>query len=228
MYNKSSLAKLNSWGITLSEPQINLLDIYAKNVFEKNRMLNLTAANSLREIWQRHITDSLAGLPVLKTITAGNLCPKITDAGSGCGYLGICIKIAWPETEVSLMESSRRKIKFLEWAVQTLGLKGIRPLGRRLGEKKPDENEKADIVIERAMGKLPDIFTDCMEFAKDSGFFAAYQSMPEMPTAGRASTGRLMESCLEKTVKYTLPGEHKERALLIFKKTVDGRRPILS
>ncbi|MFH1620188.1 MAG: RsmG family class I SAM-dependent methyltransferase, partial [bacterium] len=233
--------------------QLKLLKLYAAMVLEKNRELNLTRADT-GDIWKRHIADSLACVPVLRELLSQKASPLVADSGAGAGYLGICIKIAWPETRVHLWESNRRKFQFIIWAVSRLGLRGINPVWGRVGEKKISEPEKADAVVERAMGKLKNVLEPCLGLAKeDGGIFMPYQVSPvtDMPHSAKSTeffggcsreTGltatlseeknrpscgdtvsldavlKRMETQLERTVKYVLPGEQRERMILVFRR----------
>lgn len=218
-HEEAVLAAAKSWGLELDEKKVGLLRLYAGHVLEKNRLFNITSVSGISEIWQRHLADSLACVPVLRELLAGKPCPEIADAGSGAGYLGICVKIAWPEAQVALWESNLKKFQFLSWATAALGLKGITAVRARLGEKKVLPAEAADAVVERAMGRLPEILEACLGLAKkEGGIFAAYQSgwEKESPQVD-AILGR-MDSRVEKTVKYVLPDEKKERAIVVFRR----------
>ncbi len=198
--------------------KIGLLKLYALEVLEKNRNFNLTSARSVSQIWQRHICDGLACLPTLKMLLAKNPNPVIADIGSGCGYLGISLKIAWPQARVVLWEKNYKKFQFLNWVIVRLALKDIKAVHARLGDRAITSADKADAVIERAMGKLPDILQGCLNLANEKGgIFAAWQSGDSsLPACSRIL--KRSQSFLEKTVKYTLPHEKKERVILIFRR----------
>ena len=98
-------------------------------------------------------------------------------------------------------------------------MKDIKAVHARLGDFSLTGADKADVVIERAMGKLPDILQDCLNLAKENGGrFAAWQSSAPGLCPKSLRILKRSRSFLEKTVKYTLPGEKKERAILIFRR----------
>ena len=220
---EKALAAINSWGIELDKSKTELLKLYAREVLEKNRNFNLTSVRSVSEIWRRHICDGLACVPALKNLLAGNSSPKIADVGCGCGYLGISVKIAWPRAGVVLWESNYKKFQFLNWIIVRLGLKGIKAVWGRLGDKPITRSDRVDMVIERAMGKLPDILQDCLNLANENGGrFAAWQSSAPGLCPKSLRIFKRSRAFPEKTIKYTLPNEKKERVILIFRKKGGG------
>ncbi|MCX5783702.1 MAG: class I SAM-dependent methyltransferase, partial [Elusimicrobia bacterium] len=201
-------------GIELDSGQISLLDRYADCVLSKINLLNITAAKNKAEIWERHICDALACAPVLKKILNGKENPLIIDAGAGAGFLGISVKIAWPQARVMLVESVERKCAFMNWALSVLGLKGISVENKRAGEQ--NLSAKADAVIERAMGKLQDILKPCLELiAEEGGFFLAYQSREPQISADMQKTLNAHNANLYKICKYPF-GTTAGKTLVIF------------
>ncbi|MBI3564248.1 MAG: class I SAM-dependent methyltransferase [Elusimicrobia bacterium] len=77
----------------------------------------------------------------------------------------MCLKIAWPAAEVTLMEAVERKYKFLNAAAAQLGMPGLRPLWRRAGEGKPRSAYETgfDAVVERALAPLPEAVALALE-----------------------------------------------------------------
>jgi len=186
--------------MNLTEEQKEKLNLYAALVWEKKDLLNLTSVADKQEIFDRHIADGLEGA---KTILSLADKEKITvaDLGSGAGYIGITIAVAMPQAQVTLVESSERRCKFLNWVILKLNLKNVTVKQERAGERKLTEEEKYDFVTERAMGKIEDILPLCLGYKKENGFFMAYQS-------GITLAGR-------RTAAYKLKDD-KERNLVVF------------
>src|SRR5206468_4315041 len=104
-----------AWGIELAPHQRRLLEEYIEALLEYNKTVNLTAETVADAILLRHIADGLAAVSLLKeSLKTG--APRICDVGSGGGFIGMAVKIAWPEAEVTLMEALDRKFKFLNLA----------------------------------------------------------------------------------------------------------------
>lgn len=173
---------------------------YAELVLEKNKLLNLTAAASVEEILERHVADGLAPLEWLKKrLPAGG---TLADVGSGAGFVGIALKCAWPELEVTLLESRKGRTEFLEWAAAKLGIKV--DVQRVRAESAAERGHVFDIVVERALAPLEEARALCLPLTKPGGVFLAYQSEP----------GGTPEPA--DTIRYRLAGEKKDRFILCY------------
>src|SRR5262249_25054495 len=134
-------------GVSLSDQAADKLLQFREELTRWNRKVNLTAITDPMEILEKHFIDSLAVVPQIKRAAT------LLDIGSGGGFPGIPIKLELPDLDVTLLESSRRKVAFLKHALTTLEIGGgIRVLegrakGRPLAEKVP----VAEIVISRAV-----------------------------------------------------------------------------
>ena len=113
---------LESINVELSDKQLEQLDKYYEILVEWNSFMNLTGITEYEEVMLKHYLDSL----VLKLpIDGGNLNIKLIDVGTGAGFPGLPLKIAYPDTEVVLFDSLNKRIKFLDEVIAQLGLKGI-------------------------------------------------------------------------------------------------------
>ncbi len=212
------------WGVPLSAEALARIDGYLLSVVEKNATTNLTADDSPADLWLKHAADGVFAAAALKKALAGDDAPRLLDLGSGGGFVGICLKIAWPQADVSLMEAVERKYKFLNAACIAVGLRGLRPLWRRAGDGKPLSSYETgfDAVIERALGPLPEAVTLAFPMLKPGGLFAAFQTDapdPAQPALARALAGagaRVLDC-----VAYRRPGEDRDRCLAIFARRED-------
>lgn len=202
---------LSARGTELPEPAWGRLEAYARDVLDYNRRTNLTAAKDLGELWRRHLADGLAALKPLQARLAG--APRLVDLGCGAGFVGVALKAAWPEAEVTLVESAYRKASFLVWATARLGLSGLRAvhgkaggtsavelLRARGGAAAGREPFAADAVLARALAPLPEALALARPLARAGGWAAVYQS--ERPS----------DAALEPEA-YRLPGEAADRFL---------------
>jgi len=203
-------------GLELTPAELEKLDLYAALVHEKAATVNITAARTMHELWERHIADAFPAAAYIRKEFPGGEPLLIADAGAGAGFTGIPLKILLPNAELSLWEAVDRKRSFLFWAFTKLGLGGISTCGGRVGEKPP--KAPADIVIERAMGKLEDVAKPCLSLAKRDGLFMAYrQKESEDEKSLLASAGAEFRA----SVRYRLPCDDDDRILSVFTKIRD-------
>jgi 16S rRNA (guanine527-N7)-methyltransferase len=121
-------------------------------LLETNRQFNLTAVTDPARAWVRHVFDSLTLLPYLLAGGARRVC----DVGSGGGLPGLPLAIVLPQVHFTLIEATGKKARFLESAIESLGLANAAVLGRRAEEAGRDEahRERYDAALARALGPL--------------------------------------------------------------------------
>lgn len=128
-------------------------DRFASRVFEQSARHSLVAAGDRLKIYTRHILDSLNPLEVLDPVPRSML-----DIGSGAGFPGIPLAIAWPASTVTLLESRQKKVGFLERVIREIPLPNVRTVPARLEEFGQGWcSEPFDTVAVRAVGGLASI-----------------------------------------------------------------------
>lgn len=124
--------ELKKTGITLTERQREQFDRYYELLVERNKVMNLTGITDYDEVNLKHFTDSLT-IVRLKDMSKIS---TLIDVGTGAGFPGIPIKIAFPHIEIVLLDSLNKRLKFLDDVIRELDLEEIRTLhGRRLRKK---------------------------------------------------------------------------------------------
>ncbi len=202
-------------GLVLTPAELEKLDLYAALVHEKASTVNITAARTMHELWERHIADAFPAAAFIRGEFPAGQPLLIADAGAGAGFTGIPLKILLPNAELALWEAVERKRAFLNWTFTKLGLTGISAFGGRVGEKPP--KKPADIVIERAMGKIEDVVKPCLSLARKDGLFMAYrQKESEDEKSLLAAAGAQFRT----SVRYRLPCDD-DRILSVFTKIRD-------
>ncbi|MBS4023327.1 MAG: 16S rRNA (guanine(527)-N(7))-methyltransferase RsmG [Dethiobacter sp.] len=204
-------------GVELSEQTITSFHKYFDLITAANRELNLTRITDPREVMVKHFLDSLE-LLTWRHEPRGML----LDVGSGAGLPGIPLKIARPELEVVLLDSSRKKINYLEDTITKLEIAGISALHSRAEDlaKLEDWRDSADLVVSRALASLNILLELCLPFVRPGGVFIAYKGPTyETDLQATAPALSLLNGRHTESRPYTLPFGMGGRALLIFEKT---------
>jgi 16S rRNA (guanine527-N7)-methyltransferase len=216
----SAIAELSAaaaaWGVPLSQGQRDLIASYVEGVLAFNRKTNLTADTDPKALLLRHVADGLAAVPLLKRLAPA--LPRILDLGSGGGFIGFAVKIAWPEAEVTLMEAASRKYEFLNLAAARSALPGLRVVRAAAGtDNLAPRDTGFDAVLERALAPLPEALRLGLPLAGPRGFFVAYQS--EAPDAREGELQKALAQLgarLREVATYRLPLEDHDRHLAVF------------
>ena len=156
--------------VDLNDRQNEQFEQYYRLLKEWNEKFNLTAITERDDVFMRHFYDSLL---LLEFIT-----PEATlaDIGTGAGFPGIPLKIALPELQVTLVEATDKKCRFLNEVISQLELSGIETVNARAEEYKG----QYDYVTARAVAALNILAELCLPLVKVGGHFLAMKG----PKAG--------------------------------------------
>lgn len=206
------------FGIALDDAQINAFERYTELLLEWNQRFNLTRITEPDEIAVKHYLDSLSVLKYVR-IRGGS---SLIDIGTGAGFPGIPLKIAVPTLRLTLLDSVRKRLTFLEAVVQELGLTDVRIVHGRAEDYGQDRafRAKYDFAASRAVARLSVLCELCMPFCRTGGKFIAYKGPEADEEIAEASKAiRVLGGKLEAVYRFTLPGGDLQRSLVIVGKT---------
>ena len=218
MYNTEKFEKgLEDLGITLSEKQIGQFLKYYEILVEWNSFMNLTGITEFEEVITKHFLDSLAVVKVCDPASAGS----VIDIGTGAGFPGLPLKIAFPHLEVVLLDSLNKRIKFLNEVILQLGLDGIRTIHGRAEDFARDQNyrESFDLCVSRAVSNLSTLSEYCIPYTKINGFFVSYKSGEvEQELRNSQKAIQILGGKKKECVKFRLPDSEMDRSLVVIEK----------
>lgn len=169
---KNGLEKLNIVDI----PQkVLLFDEYAKELYRWNEKTNLTRVKK-DEVETRHFLDSLSVLECTE-ITKDD---TLLDMGTGAGFPGLPLKIALPFLNVTLLDSSLKRIDFLNYVINKLNLKNVKAIHSRIEDYQKDNKEMFSIVTARALTNLQELLNFGMPFLKINGKMIFLKSLDDI------------------------------------------------
>ena len=216
---KHGLEELN---ITLTDEQVEQFLQYYEMLVEKNKVMNLTGITEYEEVIQKHFLDSLSLIRVIPDIASQKL--TVIDLGTGAGFPGIPLKIAFPELEITLMDSLNKRILFLQEVIDALGLKKVSAVHGRAEEMASNatHRQQYDLCVSRAVSNLAVLTEYCLPFVKKGGLFVSYKSADsdaEIQEGKKAIS--ILGGKLTSVDKFQLPDSDLRRALVCIKKVKD-------
>lgn len=203
--------------IELTEKQFQQFIAYYELLVEKNKVMNLTGITEWEEVVQKHFLDSLS-LVYAAEIEDGMY---VLDLGTGAGFPGIPLKIAFPQMKIVLLDSLNKRINFLKEVIEKLGLKGIEAYHGRAEEfaQKGKYRESFDLVVSRAVANLATLSEYCIPFVKVGGSFVSYKSGDIEEELDRADHAILtLGGTLASIEEFQLPDSDIKRALIVIDK----------
>ena len=209
--------KLSELGITLNEEQKRQFLQFYELLVEWNKVMNLTGITEYEEVNEKHFVDSLS---IVKAIDMDSV-ETVIDIGTGAGFPGIPLKIAFPNLKVVLLDSLNKRILFLNTVIDTLQLTDIQTIHGRAEDfaKQQAYREQFDLCVSRAVANLATLSEYCLPYVRVDGMFIPYKSgeiteeLQQSQNAIHVVGGKVTD-----VVKFRLPGTEIGRSFVKIKK----------
>lgn len=213
-------------GITLDEIQKKQFTDFYEYLVEKNKVMNLTGITEFQEVLIKHFLDSLA---CVKAVDMSRI-KRIMDIGTGAGFPGVPLKIAFPHLEACLLDSLKKRVNFLEETFQMLKLENITVIHGRAEEyaKNKQYRETYDLCVSRAVSNLATLSEYCLPYVKTGGYFISYKSGTVQEEAEQAQKAvKILGGKIQDVVYFQLPDSEIQRSLVVIEKikATPGRYP---
>ncbi|MGP4107807.1 16S rRNA (guanine(527)-N(7))-methyltransferase RsmG [Virgibacillus sp. L01] len=238
MNPKQFVEALHQKGIKLSDKQIEQFAIYYQTLVEWNEKINLTAITDEEDVYLKHFYDSISAAFYHDFTEELHIC----DVGAGAGFPSIPLKICFPDLQVTIVDSLKKRVNFLNELAAKLEINGMvfhHDRAETFGKNKKFR-ESFDIVTARAVARMTVLSELCLPLTKKSGVFIAMKGSHSDQEVTDSSTAiKLLGGNLDTIHTFTLPNENSERSIIVIDKKrntpnkyprkpgVPGKKPIV-
>ncbi|MEY8394558.1 16S rRNA (guanine(527)-N(7))-methyltransferase RsmG [Lachnospiraceae bacterium 45-P1] len=205
--------------LTLSRVQKEQFFEYYELLVQWNRVMNLTTITEVSDVITKHFVDSLLLIRVISGDEISSY--HCMDVGTGAGFPGIPLKIAFPELQITLLDSLNKRVGFLNEVIQRLELTNIFAVHGRAEDygRNMKYREQYDLCVSRAVANLSTLSEYCIPFVKQDGFFISYKSGKAEDEILKARIAvKKLGGEMKPVVSLFLPGTDVERIFIPIKK----------
>ncbi len=201
--------------INIDDDAFARLDKFAEMLIETNKSFNLTAIKEPDDVTVKHFADCLA---IFKYVDIPQN-SKIIDVGTGAGFPGLVLKLARPDIKMTFLDSTKKKLGFIENVLNECGVEGeILHMRAEEAAQLSKYREKFDFSTARAVAALPVLSEYCLPFVKQSGDFVSMKSAESNEEIGEAKKAiGFLGGKIEKDIVFDLV-ENMPRRIIIIKK----------
>lgn len=209
---------VQSLGVTLSEEQGEKLARFHALVKEWNAKINLISRRDIDNLLANHILDSLSAIQVLTERTTSI---ELLDLGPGGGFPGIPLKICLPQINLTCLEATQKKARFIGLAAAELGLSDVMVIAKHSQEAQKDRAllNRYDFITARAVAELKELVKISFPFLKPGGKLLAYKSSKaDEEIEAAADIIKKMGGKLEGELRQGQEISNKDRRIIIIRK----------
>ena len=216
MLNRALLEEtVRPFGVEIDDGAFHRLDTYAELLVETNKQFNLTAITEPDEVTVKHFADCLALFGVVQFPENAS----VIDVGTGAGFPGLVLKLYRPDLQVTFLDSTKKKLGFIEAVLSAVSLSGETVhLRAEEADRAPKFRQKFDFATARAVSDLRNLAEYCLPLVRVNGLFLAMKSAAadEEITAAKSALA-LMGGKIEKNRVFKLVENTDRRVVLVRK-----------
>jgi 16S rRNA (guanine527-N7)-methyltransferase len=204
-------------GLLPTMQQLNQFDIYYKTLVEWNQHMNLTAITDRKDVYVKHFIDSLT---LASNVNLAEI-DSIADIGSGAGFPSIPLKIMFPHLRVTIVDSLKKRIGFLETLMQRLALNNVNCIHGRAEDiaRTPEHRDAYQLVTARAVARLPILNELCLPFTRINGVFISMKGSDYANEIKESEKSlQILKGKVENIYVFQLPEENATRANIVIRK----------
>ena len=203
---------------SLSRDQIKKLQIFEEELLVWNERISLTAIRDSSGVRTKHFLDSLT---LLLAWDRQSPPTRIIDVGTGAGFPGLVLKLIWPTSQVTLVESVHKKADFCRHIAERLNLTGVEVLPKRaeaVGQD-PEHRQSYDLAVARAVARMPILMEYLLPLVHRNGLVMAMKGeTAPAETQAAENAIHLMGGKLNRLIHIELPGVVEERFIVVVNK----------
>ena len=217
------LYEVSDWlDLSMSNEQIDRLVMLYEDLVETNAKMNLTAITDPEGIAIKHIADSLAIIKAIPDIKEKSY--KIIDVGTGAGFPGLVLAIAFASSTIMMTDATKKKIDYVNQEIEKLKLSNAQAIQSRVEELAHDKQyrDKYDIVTSRAVANLSTLSEYCLAFIHKNGLFIPLKSGKtdeEIKESTKAI--KIMGGKINDIISFELPHDGGHRTIIKIDKVSD-------
>ena len=210
MDKEEFITELKKDNIMLSSYQLDQLKKYYQLLIEWNEKINLTRITEEHSVYLKHFYDSLT----LSKVIDLNKELKICDIGTGAGFPGIVLKIAFPNLKITLVDALLKRVKFLNVVIKELNLSDIVAIHSRAEDYVKFHQKEFDVVTSRAVSRLNNLINYSIPLLNENGSFIPMKANCEDEIKEILPILKRKKLKIEKIEEFNLPIENSHRTII--------------